>query len=289
MYTHGSTCMLQPAVIYLILLYFFLPLALSSSKFPTFWRPCWAKAAHGCSVLPPGRFGFSLRRRGSSSLKWHILKFCFSGCFFSFILLKLTCTYGSRAVLRSKRPRPRTLPGRWQERPEHRIAEGRKVIFDVLNKANPLASPHPLPTVPPRQPSAHTPPWGITQPSPGLGCLKSVKWVTQSRLGYRHSEVQARQLVKSRCISYIMQLGAFCNSFVVCFFFFFLEKTCYLIAFAAAGSDSKWVGISGPARYIQSYYCFFSLNGFHVPVSSEAVKYGHMNASKAVISKLTPH
>jgi len=39
------------------------------------------------------------------------------------------------------------------------------------------------------------------------------------------------------------------------------EKTCYLIAFAATGSDSKWVGISGPARYIQSYYCFFPWMG----------------------------
>lgn len=98
----------------------------------------------------------------------------------------------------------------------------------------------------------------------------------------RPSEVQAQQLVKSRCISYIMQLGAFCNSFRQ-------RKTCYLIALAAAGSDSKGVGISGPARYIQSYSCFFSLTGSDVPVSSEAVKYGHVNSSNAEISSLTPH
>lgn len=49
------------------------------------------------------------------------------------------------------------------------------------------------------------------------------------------------------------------------------------------------MGISGPARYIQSYYSFFPPNGCGVPVSSEAVKHGRVDASKAVISQGASH
>lgn len=59
-YTCASMCVLQPAVTYLTLHFFFSLLAPSLKKFPTFWWLCCAKVEHGCLVPLPGWFGFSL-------------------------------------------------------------------------------------------------------------------------------------------------------------------------------------------------------------------------------------
>lgn len=178
---------------------------------------------------------------------------------------------------------PELCPSQSWEHLERGVAQGWQMMLDVWcfqqRKSSQLSPPPAL------SPLTAAHPELTERDNPSQPELSSLEFhdVDPGKLPWiLPTEVQAQQLVKSRCISYIMQLGAFCNSFRQ-------RKTRYLIALAAAGSDSKWVGISGPARYIQSYSCFFSLTGSDVPVSSEAVKYEHVNSSNAEVSNLTPH